>query len=98
MSGKLQKSLAKFKMKAYYILKGHILNPLWGERAVRKANRNYAMRNSVLLYLHQYKKKIASLIPGDFSPILPSPTHLPENKKEYAFSVWLQGEDSAPDI
>lgn len=69
-------------------LYGHVLNWPWLPEMERRRRRGEVTRNAVLDYLQRYAPFIAD-IPED-GPSDPEP--------ERIFSIWLQGEDNAPDI
>lgn len=77
------------KRKLTLTLHGHILNPLWHSRAARRWKRESAIEKSLLSYLNVYKKDIE-----DFTPDLLDKPY----EKERVFTLWLQGENNAPDI
>lgn len=73
------------------ILHGHILNWFWKSKADRRRYRGEVTQKAVLKYLQKYVPYIQS-IPEDS----PEENSLPE--KEKIFTIWLQGEESAPEI
>lgn len=76
-------------MHADFILNGHILNPFWHSRDVRRSRRSAAMGQSVRKNLHVYSSDIKKMTAEPVSTVA---------EPERAFSIWLQGEDQAPDI
>lgn len=73
------------------IIYGHILNWPWRSGTRRRQVRGEATRKAVLEYLKRYAKQ--------YSNIPPSPTE--EEKaaeEERIFTIWLQGEENAPNI
>ena len=67
---------------------GHILNPLWWPSSKRRSRRVNVMCPIVTKYFKRY---------------LPKPDEIPEQKiikndEEKIFSIWLQGEENAPDL
>jgi len=78
-----------YKLELEIVLFGHILNPLWKSRAERRRIRGEATLRAVNRHLDEYIDYIRTLKPGDGqSPAGP----------ERIFSLWFQGEDSAPEL
>lgn len=75
------------EIKLYYILVGHILNPLWKSREERRKKRYKAIRESVLWYLRRYIPFIK-----DFQP----ESIINSVQDEKVFTIWFQGEENAP--
>lgn len=73
-----------------YILEGHVLNPLWLDRARRRRNRCAAKSNTAHYYLELYSDFIAKINPEGKS-IDNSDIH-----EDRIFSIWFQGEENAP--
>jgi len=73
------------------IIKGHILNPIWKTRGERRRIRGEATRRAVDSHLDSYLDFIRRLRPeGEATESGKS--------EERIFSIWLQGEESAPPI
>lgn len=71
------------------ILFGHLLNPIWKSRLERRKIRGEVTRKAILHYLEPYKDFIRNLKPQQ--------TNLGAEDKERIFSIWLQGENAAPE-
>lgn len=78
------------KPKLEILLKGHLLNPFWASRQERRRVRGEATVSALGRYLDRYAEFAASLRPF---PQTDEPA-----AEEKLFSIWLQGEDSAPDV
>lgn len=72
-----------------FLIGVHLLNPLWHSRDNRRVKRYLTTKDSVLKYLRRYRRPIEGFIPG-----LPTTDAEPER----AFTIWLQGEESAPEL
>ena len=72
-----------------FLVRGHILNPLWHSRDVRRHKRLEATSQTVNKYLSRYSDEISKICP-------PVPNNTAK-EPERAFAIWLQGEDNAPD-
>lgn len=72
---------------AYLITFGHILNPLWLPRDIRRYRRSKVTSKAVMKFLELYKKDIKFLSVEEECVM---------EESERAFSLWLQGEDNAP--
>ena len=81
----------KFRDKIKYIYNGHIINWLWRNKNKRRDIRNRAYSEMVLSYLSKYIPYIQSLY-------MESEGDEKNDKDEKIFSVWLQGEEQAPEI
>jgi len=82
-------NFARFKTQLYIILYGHVLNWPWRSGEKRREFREEAIRTAVTRYVDRYSYAYANLpedIPSD------------DNDEETVFSIWLQGEDKAPEI
>lgn len=83
----------KFKIKdnIRYLLKGHILNWFWRDKALRRKIRNEAYKELIISYLSKYIPFIQSLHLHELSQ---------EKEREgyKIFSLWLQGIDNAPEL
>lgn len=89
MSSKISRILGRVRQQAHLITVGHIFNAPWKSRESRRKQRYRATRESALLYLHRYAPVIRNL-------------QVPEVDKntepERAFTIWFQGEASAPPL
>ncbi len=83
-------NIESFKKTIKIIVYGHLLNPPWHSRAERRRTRGNATLKAVGCYLQKYVPFIAS--------IKKEHTPTPGNDKCRIFSIWLQGEESAPAI
>lgn len=72
-------------------VKGHILNAPWGGRIQRRLKRGFAIREVVGKYLDKYASGFRSI-----SPANPEPRMNVEGER--IFSIWFQGEETAPEI
>lgn len=72
------------------IVKGHLLNPVWRDRDVRRRQRYRATLETMMGYLKRYAPEV--------SKITPAPVDNPGTEPEHAFTIWYQGEDNAPDL
>ncbi|MDE6246918.1 MAG: capsular polysaccharide synthesis protein [Muribaculaceae bacterium] len=72
------------------IVKGHLLNPVWNDRDVRRRQRYRATLETMMGYLKRYAPEV--------SKITPAPVDNPGAEPEHAFTIWYQGEDNAPDL
>lgn len=72
------------------LFRGHILNPLFWERSRRRRKRVGIVRTAVDRYLDAYVPVISS-VKEDAEGML-------EEEPERIFSIWLQGEENAPEI
>ena len=82
-------NIAKMWAMTRVVMLGHVFNPLWRSRAHRRA-----VRSDV----------ISRIIPDYFKRYLPVAAAIPEravvhdDEHEKIFTLWLQGEDNAPDL
>lgn len=82
-------NIAKMWAMTRVVMLGHVFNPLWRSRAHRRA-----VRSDV----------ISRIIPDYFKRYLPAAAAIPEravvhdDEHEKIFTLWLQGEDNAPDL
>lgn len=89
MINKINQLIHKIEYKSLLIIKGHIFNPLWHSRNERRRRREEIKRNGIQKYLNIYKSEIES--------ITPTKCNTTENE-DRIFTMWLQGEENAPDI
>lgn len=68
------------------VLKGHLLNYLWRPRLERRKVRGEATVKALGRYLKRYLPQELPIVEPAGDPC------------EYAFSIWLQGEESAPPV
>jgi len=82
-------NIAKMWAMTRVMMLGHVFNPLWRSRAHRRA-----VRSDV----------ISRIIPDYFKRYLPAAAAIPEravvhdDEHEKIFTLWLQGEENAPDL
>lgn len=86
---RLNKDKSRFATKLSIVLKGHIFNPPWASRLTRRRRRGAAISKAVERYLDKYKPAFADV---------PEDTDVAPQDKERIFSIWFQGEDSAPEL
>lgn len=84
-------SLARLNTALTIVLSGHVLNWPWRTRLERRRCRGEVIHRSVLNYLSRYSAEIQNFT---VEPDMVAPT--PETER--IFTVWLQGEDHAPEI
>ena len=82
-------NLDRIAVQAEVILRGHVLNWMWRPRMLRRKIRGEVTQRAVGRYLDRYVPDSAVCLPE----AAPSPS---VNEKIY--SIWLQGEDRAPEI
>lgn len=94
----------RFSTKACIVLRGHVLNWPWRSRLERRRARGAATRDAVCAYLDRYVSEFLGMPytpaadagqPAPYGSGQPAPGG---SGKERIFSIWLQGEQSAPDI
>ena len=94
----------RFSTKAEIVLRGHILNWPWRSRLERRRARGAATRDAVCAYLDRYVSEFLGMPytpaadAGQTAPGNPIQPVSGDSCKERIFSIWLQGERSAPDI
>ena len=96
----------KMNYKVEIIIKGHILNPFWKSRLERRHRRGEVIRKAVCHALEPYNEFIRELRPNQMEGSHDFPGNDVENsgnpkgmgEKERIFSIWLQGEENAPEI
>lgn len=71
------------------VLRAHILNPFWLSRDVRRERRCRVAGDAIPKYLARY-------LPAPGSVPETTPVHDDENEK--IFTIWLQGEENAPEL
>jgi hypothetical protein len=82
-------NIAKMWAMTRVVMLGHVFNPLWRSRAHRRA-----VRSDV----------VSRIIPDYFKRYLPAAAAIPEravvhdDEHEKIFTIWLQGEENAPDL
>lgn len=83
--------LRRLKLNASVVFRGHILNPLWLSRIDRRRIRSKATADAIMAYLEDYRQFAESLhktLGKDYGP----------DCGDVIFSIWLQGEDNAPEL
>ena len=94
----------RFSTKACIVLRGHVLNWPWRSRLERRRARGAATRDAVCAYLDRYVSEFLGMPytpaadAGQTAPGNPIQPVSGDSCKERIFSIWLQGERSAPDI
>ena len=82
-------NINRFSVLSYIAIFGHVFNPVWHPRNVRHQRRVNVLVKAITRYFKRY---------------LPKPCEIPEQKivkddeNEKIFSIWLQGEEQAPDL
>lgn len=71
------------------VLRAHILNPFWHSRDVRRARRCDVAARAIPKYLKRY-------VPAPGTIAETKPVH--DDKNEKIFTIWLQGEENAPEL
>lgn len=87
--GKSSENIRNLGLKTRFIIKAHILNPLWQSREKRRRHRLIAFTEYLQSYLEIYKDEIRS-----YNPEIQQEGEEPEK----AFTIWFQGEYRAPKI
>lgn len=82
-------SFERMAVQAEVIFRGHILNWMWRPRMLRRQVRGEVTRQAVGRYLDRYVPKTLPPLP-DSAP--------GRAGQEKIYSIWLQGEDNAPEI
>lgn len=72
-----------------FVLKAHIFNPMWRPREERRKRRYDATFNYAMSYLRRYAPEVRLMKPGPMAS---------ELEPERAFTLWLQGEEKAPEL
>ncbi len=70
-------------------LRGHILNPFWWERSKRHKRRVDVLVSAITKYFKRYLPKTGQI---------PEQKIIKDDKNDKIFSIWLQGEENAPDL
>lgn len=89
MMVKLNNFFGRFIQYLHLGVKGHLLNPFWYSREKRRRIRYEATSSSVLTYLNRYADFVKNINPCPQTS---------GNEKEYAFTIWFQGEENAPEL
>ena len=76
--------------KAWLLVRAHLLNPLWLPRAQRREIRRDALAASLPWYFRR------NLMGG--LPAIPEGPVIQDDAHEKVFTLWLQGEENAPDL
>jgi len=71
------------------ILNGHILNWFWRDRATRRAVRSDVIARVIPRYFRRYLPAAAAVKETEVTR---------DDKNEKIFSIWLQGEENAPEL
>lgn len=71
------------------VLRAHVLNPFWHDRDVRRRRRCDVASVAIPRYLRRYVPA-----PGT----VPQRRVIKDNAREKIFTIWLQGEENAPDL
>ena len=90
MNGRISRKLGRIRRQCSLIMTGHLLNWPWRSRLERRRIRYEATQKSALRYLCRYLPDIAA--------IEPTGSLRKEKEPERVFTLWLQGEENAPEI
>ncbi|MDE6478136.1 MAG: capsular polysaccharide synthesis protein [Alphaproteobacteria bacterium] len=71
------------------VVRAHILNPFWRSRVARRDRRCDVAARAIPQYLKRYVPA-----PGT----VPETTPIHDDKNEKIFTIWLQGEENAPEL
>ena len=82
-------NIAKFFAMSDVILRGHILNWPWRNREKRRLVRSNIISNVIPRYFQRYLPAAASI---------PERKVVKDDKNEKIWTIWFQGEDSAPKL
>ena len=81
------RTFEKIKVRATFLLRGHLLNPLWQTRKKRRQIRQDAQADMVTSYLKRCYRHYES-----------RPAATGGEEPERIYTLWLQGEENAPEI
>ena len=70
-------------------VRGHILNPLWWSRKMRHKKRETVLVQAITRYFKRYLPKQGEI---------PEQEIINNDANDKIFSIWLQGEENAPDL
>jgi len=73
----------------HLIGKGHIMNPFWYGRVARRKRRYKATYDAAIGYLRRYAPAVERIVPESTDS---------RKEPERAFTIWLQGENQAPEL
>ena len=73
----------------HLIGKGHIMNPFWDGRVARRKRRYKATYDAAMGYLRRYAPAVERIVPESTDS---------RKEPERAFTIWLQGENKAPEL
>ena len=80
-------------MQAKIIIKGHLLNPIWDSHDERRKKRRDAIVDAKMGYLRQYDDAVKAI-----KASYPESMSEEATEQEHVFTLWLQGEQQAPEI
>lgn len=87
LNWRIKHIVATISYQTYLIINGHLLNPLWRTRTVRRYKRSEITAKAVKMFYRLYSKEIKDI---------KIPVQSLSEEPERAFSIWFQGEDNAP--
>lgn len=73
----------------HLIGKGHIMNPFWDGRVARRKRRYKVTYDAAMGYLRRYAPAVERIVPESTDS---------RKEPERAFTIWLQGENKAPEL
>jgi len=82
-------NIAKMWAMTRVVMLGHVFNPLWRSRAHRRAVRSDVISRIIPDYFKRYLPAAAAI---------PERTVVHDDEHEKIFTLWLQGEENAPDL
>ncbi len=82
-------NINRFSVLVDIAIRGHILNPLWWSREKRHRRREQVLVSAITRYFKHYLPKTSEV---------PEQNIIQDDKNEKIFSIWLQGEENAPEL
>ena len=82
-------NIAKMWAMTRVVMLGHVFNPLWRSRAHRRAVRSDVISRIIPDYFKRYWPAAAAI---------PERAVVHDDEHEKIFTIWLQGEENAPDL
>lgn len=79
----------RFPVLMNIVIRGHVLNPLWWPRAARHKRRVDVLVSAITKYFKRYLPKTNDIQEQEI---------INNDKNEKIFSIWLQGEENAPEL
>lgn len=92
MSKEGKKKYNSFFEEVKFVLQAHVFNPIWEPRIKRRRRRGKYTYAKVERYLSRYKGYVENLSIAEPASLIN------EEKEEKIFSIWFQGEESAPPL